>query len=53
LDWDDFEDSVQYVVGESLSVDYIVSRNTKDFLHGNIESVTPEQLIQIIDNIEQ
>ena len=26
-----YEDSVQYVVGESLSVDYIITRNTDIF----------------------
>ena len=46
LEWDDFEDSVQYIVGEGLSVDYIVTRNTKDFAAGSIPVVTPEQFIQ-------
>jgi len=53
LEWADFEDSVQYVVGESLSVDYIVTRNTKDFTSGSIPAVTPEQLIEIITDIEE
>ena len=48
LDWDDFEDSVQFIVGESLSVDYIVTRNIQDFSSGTIPAVTPEQFIQII-----
>jgi predicted nucleic acid-binding protein len=48
LEWDDFEDSVQYVVGEGLSVDYIVTRNTQDFNSGSITAVTPEQFIEII-----
>jgi predicted nucleic acid-binding protein len=48
LTWDDFEDSVQFVVGEGLSVDYIVTRNTQDFSSGNIPAVTPEQFLQII-----
>jgi hypothetical protein len=48
LDWEDFEDSVQYIVGESLSVNYIVTRNTKDFASGSIPSVTPEHFIEII-----
>ena len=48
LDWDDFEDSVQFTVGESFSVDYIISRNTQDFSSGTIPAVTPEQFIQII-----
>jgi predicted nucleic acid-binding protein len=48
LRWNDFEDSVQFVVGEGLSVDYIVTRNTQDFSSGNIPTVTPEQFLQII-----
>jgi predicted nucleic acid-binding protein len=31
LGWDDFEDCVQYVVGESIVADFIVTRNPKDF----------------------
>ena len=48
LEWSDFEDSVQFVVGESLAVNYIVTRNTKDFALGYIPTVTPEQFIQVI-----
>ena len=48
LDWDDFEDSVQYVVGEDLAVDYIVTRNARDFVSGSILAVTPEQFIEAI-----
>ena len=52
LDWSDFEDSVQFVVGEDLAVDYIVTRNTDDFTSGSIPAVTPEQLIETIVDIE-
>ena len=48
LDWDDFEDAVQYVAGENLALDYIVTRNISDFSKGNIPAVTPEQFIDII-----
>jgi len=48
LDWNDFEDSVQYVVGENLSVDYIVTRNTQDYSSGSIPAVTPAMFIQAI-----
>ena len=48
LDWDDFEDSVQYIVGESFSADYIVTRNTKDYTSGSISAVTPENFLQAI-----
>ena len=48
LDWDDFEDSVQYVVGESFSAEYIITRNTQDFASGSIPAVTPDEFIQVI-----
>ena len=50
LDWEDFEDSVQFIVGESLSVDYIVTRNVSDFSFSSILAKTPEQFIEIINN---
>jgi predicted nucleic acid-binding protein len=53
MEWDDFEDSVQFIVGEGLSVDYIVSRNAQDFFAGTIPAITPEQLIQLNAEIEQ
>jgi len=48
LDWNDFEDSLQYVVGEGLAVDYIVTRNAQDFTSGSILAVSPEQFIEAI-----
>ena len=52
LDWGDFEDSVQFIVGESLSVDYIVTRNTQDFSYSSIPILTPEQFIEIISDFD-
>ena len=52
LNWEDFEDSVQFIVGESLAADYIVTRNTKDFSPSSIPVVTPEQFIEIITDTE-
>ena len=48
LDWSDFEDSVQFVVGEGLAVDYIVTRNIHDFSYSSIPVITPEQFINQI-----
>ena len=48
LDWNDFEDSVQYTVGESLAVDYIITRNTRDYASGSITAVTSAEFIQAI-----
>jgi len=53
MDWDDFEDSVQYTVGEGLSVEYIITRNTQDFSSGSIPAVTPQQFLHIVAEIEQ
>ena len=47
-EWDDFEDCVQYIVGESISADYIVTRNLKDFINTRINVVTPEEFLNII-----
>lgn len=48
LEWSDFEDSVQYVVGESIPADYIITRNTDDFTNSAIKVVTPEQFLDIL-----
>ena len=48
LAWDDFEDSVQYIVGESFAADYIVTRNAKDYSSGSITAVSPEDFLKTI-----
>jgi predicted nucleic acid-binding protein len=48
LGWNDFEDSVQYIVGESISADYIITRNLDDFNDSTIKIVTPEQFLDIL-----
>jgi len=52
LEWDDFEDCVQYVVGENISVEHIVTRNPKDFKNDQIIVISPEELLNIIAPIE-
>jgi len=52
LGWEDFEDAVQFIVGDGLSVDFIVTRNTKDFNLSSIDIVTPEQFIRAVTNME-
>jgi len=53
LDWSDFEDSVQFIVGETLSVDYIITQNTKDFSFGTIPAITSEQFIETITDKDE
>jgi predicted nucleic acid-binding protein len=52
LKWDDFEDSLQYVIADSIIVDYIVTRNADDF-KVNDKVITPKRLIQVILNTSQ
>jgi predicted nucleic acid-binding protein len=52
LEWNDFEDSLQFIVGESLSANFIVTRNVKDFTSSTIAVVTPAQFIQHIAVLE-
>ena len=48
LQWDDFEDSVQYVIGQSISADYIITRNPKDFSNSDIKVMSPEEFFNQI-----
>jgi predicted nucleic acid-binding protein len=48
LKWDDFEDAVQYVAGKSISAEYIVTRNAKDFTDSLIDVISPEAFLEKI-----
>jgi predicted nucleic acid-binding protein len=48
LDWGDFEDAVQYAVGESIAVDYIVTRNKADFASASLPVVSPDELLSLL-----
>jgi len=48
LNWSDFEDAVQYATGETIAVDYFVTRNTSDFSAADFPVVTPDELLSII-----
>lgn len=54
LEWNDFEDSVQYSVALLGNMDGIVTRNPKDFVAEDALSVwTPEEIIQYITSKER
>jgi len=48
LDWGDFEDAVQYAAGETIAVDYIVTRNKSDFASAVLPVVTPDELLALL-----
>ena len=52
LDWGDFEDAVQYAAGESIAVDYIVTRNKADFASATLPVVSPDELLALLDKSE-
>ena len=48
LRWKDFEDAVQYSVALTNNVDYIISRNARDFELRDIPVYTPGEFIEYI-----
>ncbi len=50
--WDDFEDCVQNTVAESISADYIVTRNPKDFIRSSIRAVTPTEFLELLAPVD-
>lgn len=48
LDWRDFEDAVQMSAAEAVSTDYLVTRNTKDFISSATISVLPPDELLVI-----
>ena len=48
LNWDDFEDSVQFIVGESIAANYIITRDTQDFSSASIPAIIPERFLETI-----
>ena len=53
LKWEDFEDSVQYVAGKSISAEYIITRNPTDFENSRIKVISPEEFLnQITSGID-
>ena len=48
----DFEDAVQSVASEFNKIDYIITRNTKDFENSEIEAITPKDFLKILENVK-
>jgi predicted nucleic acid-binding protein len=48
LGWDDFEDAVQYVAGESIGVGYVVTRDSAGFTGATVPVVSPAAFLALI-----
>jgi len=42
----DFEDDIQIACAEELGVDYIITRNTKDFIQSKIPALSPTEFLE-------
>ena len=45
-DFEDFEDALQYFSATTENIDYIITRNAKDFLHASIPVLTPTEFME-------
>lgn len=48
LKWDDFEDAIQEVCARRIKVDYLVTRNEKDFKKSKLSVKSPPNLLSNI-----
>lgn len=44
----DFEDGVQYFIAINHKIDYLITRNRKDFQKANISVLTPKEFLQTL-----
>jgi len=49
LDWDDFEDAVQYTVGEHIQVDYIITRDPSGYEDSSIPVIQPTGFLTLME----
>jgi len=49
LDWNDFEDAVQYTAGEHIQADYIITRDTSGYTGNVIPAIQPADFLALMD----
>lgn len=49
LEWNDFEDSVQYSVALLQDMDWIITRNPNDYKKSQIKVLLPEQALKQVE----
>lgn len=45
--WNDFEDAVQYFTAKKIEASYIVTRNKKDYMSGDIAVMEPQEFFNL------
>ena len=51
LNFKDYEDAVQSVCAQRVKADYIITRNTKDFIKSKVKAVTPSEFLNFMIQI--
>jgi len=46
----DFEDAVQSVSSFLNNIDYIITRNQKDFSESSVKAITPKEFLDLVEN---
>ena len=49
-DFNDFEDAIQYYTAKTNNIDYIITRNIKDYKSSDIKALSADQLLNILNN---
>jgi len=49
LEWSDFEDAVQYSTALLSQMDYIITRNAKDFKSSEVPAISPEDFLALLE----
>ena len=52
LGWKDFEDAVQMASAGAEGVDYLITRNIKDFQSGPVQVIQPAAFLALLDGIQ-
>lgn len=50
LGWNDFEDAVQMAAAGEANVDYVITRNTRDFPSGQVPVMQPAAFLALLDS---
>jgi len=52
LGWKDFEDAVQMAAADAEDIDYLITRNIKDFQSGPIPVLQPSAFLALLDSTQ-
>lgn len=52
LGWKDFEDAVQMAATRAEDIDYLITRNIKDFQSGPVPVIQPAAFLALLDGIQ-